>query len=257
MSGDVAPVRPGSAAGHAAQRHLRARRAHRARAAWARSIAATHPDRRLRRHQGAAPDYRRRPRSRWRCSGKEASALHHLHHEAIVRYFVFTVDPALQRPYLAMEFVDGASLSDAAEERGPLGHDAAGCCMQARRLGPAGRARARRRASRHLARQHHPAAAATSARPRIIDFGIARSRAVGGDTLIGGGFAGKYDYVSPEQLGLFGGEVTPRSDIYSLGLVLAQSLRGRPSTWAARQADVSRSAAACPTSPMSTRESGR
>src|SRR6202051_3793867 len=36
---------------------------------------------------------------------KEASALHHLHHDAIVRYYVFTVEPVLHRPYLAMEFV--------------------------------------------------------------------------------------------------------------------------------------------------------
>jgi serine/threonine protein kinase len=41
---------------------------------------------------------------------KEAAALHHLPHDAIVRYFVFSVEPALQRPYLAMEFVDGQSL---------------------------------------------------------------------------------------------------------------------------------------------------
>src|SRR3954470_2641612 len=43
---------------------------------------------------------------------KEASALHHLQHDAIVRYYVFTVEPILQRPYLAMEFVDGRSLHD-------------------------------------------------------------------------------------------------------------------------------------------------
>src|SRR5262245_34474426 len=41
---------------------------------------------------------------------KEASALHHLQHDAIVRYYVFTVEPVLQRPYLAMEFVDGRLL---------------------------------------------------------------------------------------------------------------------------------------------------
>ena len=41
---------------------------------------------------------------------KEASALHSLYHEAIVRYYVFTVEPVLQRPYLAMEFVEGTSL---------------------------------------------------------------------------------------------------------------------------------------------------
>ena len=35
-------------------------------------------------------------------------------------------------------------------------------------------------------------------------------------------------YVSPEQLGLYGGEVSEQSDIYSLGLVLAAALRGKP-----------------------------
>src|ERR1700676_2075717 len=43
---------------------------------------------------------------------REAAALHNLPHDAIVRYFLFTVEPALQRPYLAMEFVDGRSLSE-------------------------------------------------------------------------------------------------------------------------------------------------
>ena len=41
-------------------------------------------------------------------------------------------------------------------------------------------------------------------------------------------FAGKYNYVAPEQLGLAGGEVTAKSDIYSFGLVLAEASRGRP-----------------------------
>ena len=49
----------------------------------------------------------------------EASALHNLYNEAIVRYYVFTVDPATQATYLAMEFVDGQSLSDRLKQ-GPL-----------------------------------------------------------------------------------------------------------------------------------------
>src|SRR4051794_19151868 len=36
---------------------------------------------------------------------REASTLHNLNHSAIVRYFVFSVDPDLARAYLAMEFV--------------------------------------------------------------------------------------------------------------------------------------------------------
>jgi serine/threonine-protein kinase len=65
------------------------------------------------------------------------------------------------------------------------------------------------------------------ARAKIIDFGIARSTQLNEGTVIGSGFAGKHNYVSPEQLGLFGGNVTAKSDIYSLGLVLVQALTGR------------------------------
>ena len=75
-------------------------------------------------------------------------------------------------------------------------------------------------------------------RAKIIDFGIARSATIGGETLIGGNFAGKYNYVSPEQLGLFGGDVKERSDIYSLGLVLAAAMRGRPIDMGGSQMEV-------------------
>ena len=74
-------------------------------------------------------------------------------------------------------------------------------------------------------------------RAKIIDFGIARAATLGGGTIIGGGFAGKYNYVSPEQLGLFGGDVTNRSDIYSFGLVLAGALFGQPIEMGGSQAD--------------------
>jgi hypothetical protein len=76
------------------------------------------------------------------------------------------------------------------------------------------------------------------AKAKIIDFGIARSTRAGDGTIIGGGFAGKHNYVSPEQLGLFGGDVTAKSDIYSLGLVLAQCLLGRPIDMGGSQLEV-------------------
>ena len=43
---------------------------------------------------------------------KEARILNHLSHDALVHYHVFTIDPGIGRPYLAMEFVDGDSLFD-------------------------------------------------------------------------------------------------------------------------------------------------
>jgi serine/threonine-protein kinase len=63
---------------------------------------------------------------------------------------------------------------------------------------------------------------------KIIDFGIAKLADPAVKTVIGDDFAGKYSYASPEQLGMFGGKVDHRSDIYSLGLVLAAAALGEP-----------------------------
>jgi Protein kinase domain len=154
---------------------------------------------------------------------KEASALHHIQHDAVVRYYVFTVEPVLRRPYLAMEFVDGRTLTEMLDE-GPLSFEAARSLLQ------------RLASGLQAAHQHGIVHRDISpdniicpnndvTRAKIIDFGIARTNQHG--TVIGSGFAGKFSYVSPEQLGLFGGDVTGKSDIYSLGLVLAQALTGK------------------------------
>ena len=157
---------------------------------------------------------------------KEASALHHLQHDAIVRYYVFTVEPVLQRPYLAMEFVDGRSLSAILHDNGPLPFEAVRSLMQ--RLA-AGLQAAHERGVIHrdVSPDNIIIPGGDVARAKIIDFGIARSTQLSEGTVIGSGFAGKHNYVSPEQIGLFGGNVTAKSDIYSLGLVLVQALTGR------------------------------
>lgn len=157
---------------------------------------------------------------------KEAAALHNLYNEAIVRYYVFTIDPATQAPYLAMEFVDGQALSDRIGQ-GPMDFEEVDILR--RRIATGLHAA-------HLVGITHRDVSPDNiilpggnvARAKIIDFGIAKSSLMGEGTVIGSGFAGKYNYVSPEQLGLEGGEVTPKSDIYSLGLVLAGALAGRP-----------------------------
>ena len=157
---------------------------------------------------------------------KEASALHYIHHEAIVRYYIFSNDPGTGRHYLAMEFVDGQPLSDLLQ-RGPLGFEAVRL-LQERLAAGLNAAHQHGIIHRDLSPDNVLIPGGDLAQAKIIDFGIARSTRVGDGTIIGSGFAGKYNYVSPEQLGLFGGDVTAKSDIYSLGLVLAQCLTGQP-----------------------------
>lgn len=167
---------------------------------------------------------------------REAAALHDLYNEAIVRYYVFAIDPVTEAPYLAMEFVDGQPLSERIGER-PLTPAEAGILRQrvaqglhaAHRLGIV---------HRDISPDNIILPGGDPARAKIIDFGIARSSLLGEGTVIGSGFAGKYNYVSPEQLGLYGGEVSGRSDMYSFALVLAQAVTGRAIDMGGSQADI-------------------
>jgi serine/threonine-protein kinase len=157
---------------------------------------------------------------------KEASALHHLHHDAIVRYFGIAIDRTLQRPYLAMEFVDGVPLSDMIKQ-GPFSAEKTHLLLRRLATGLQA-AHALGVVHRDMSPDNVILPKGKVRRAKIIDFGIAKSSQFGGGTIIGDSFAGKYNYVSPEQLGLHDGVVTAKSDIYSLGLLIAEVLRGRP-----------------------------
>ncbi|MFS8036540.1 protein kinase domain-containing protein [Xanthobacter sp. AM11] len=157
---------------------------------------------------------------------KEAKALHNLYHEAIVRYYVFSVDPTLKRPYLAMEYVSGPSLS-AMVRNGALDYDSVRV-LGARVAAGLQAAHERGIIHRDISPDNVIIPDADVAQAKIIDFGIARQTRAAEGTIVGDGFAGKYNYVSPEQLGLFGADVTGASDIYSLGLVLVEAITGEP-----------------------------
>lgn len=157
---------------------------------------------------------------------REATTLGRLHHETIVRYYTFSRDPRLGRTYLAMEFVEGISLADRIRDV-PLTAD------EVRRLfakvaDGLALAHSAKVIHRDLSPDNIILRGGDVGRPTLIDFGIARNANVGEGTLIGGGFAGKFNFVSPEQLGMRNREVDGRSDIYSLGLVIAAALRGSP-----------------------------
>jgi serine/threonine-protein kinase len=63
---------------------------------------------------------------------------------------------------------------------------------------------------------------------KVLDFGIAKilqgSALDDGDITHVGQMIGSFDYVAPEQL--FGGAVTPRADIYTLGVVMYEMIGG-------------------------------
>ena len=167
---------------------------------------------------------------------KEARILNHLSHDAIVRYYVFSIDKAIGRPYLAMEFVDGVSLAVRAKDK-PLSAEEFAQLLK-RLADGLHKAHEAGVIHRDMSPDNVILPNSLVANAKIIDFGIARSANVGGGTLLGGSFAGKYNYVSPEQLGLYGGEVTAKSDIYSLALVMVAAMRGKPLDMSGTQVDV-------------------
>lgn len=167
---------------------------------------------------------------------REALTLNRLSNEAIVRYHVFSHDAAANLLYLAMEFVDGPTLRDSMKQR-PLSQQEA-CLLISKVAVGMQVAHSEGVIHRDLSTDNIILAGNSVSKPKVIDFGIARSSEVSDSTLLSSGFAGKYNFVSPEQLGLFGGKVHETSDIYSLGLVFAAALLGRPLDMAGSHADV-------------------
>ena len=155
---------------------------------------------------------------------REASVLRSLNHDAIVRYFVFSAGKPNGVPYFAMEYVAGLHLHDLMR-RGPLSIEQFQV-LQRRLASGLQVAHEAGIIHRDISPDNIILPDGKVERAKIIDFGIARSNNPEG-TLIGDSFAGKLKYTSPEQLGLFGARVTGRSDIYSLGLVLAEAALGR------------------------------
>ena len=155
---------------------------------------------------------------------KESTTLSRLSHEAIVRYHVFTVDPTIGRPCMVMEFVSGTAMSDRIEQ-GPMPADDVRVMLRrvASGLDKAHRAGV---VHRDLSPDNVILEEGMVEHAKLIDFGIAKSTAMGAGTLLQGQFAGKFNWVAPEQLGAFGGVVDGRSDVYSLALVTAGASRG-------------------------------
>ncbi len=155
---------------------------------------------------------------------REARILGQLSDEAIVRYHNFVHDPDLDRFCLIMEFIDGTPLSDHVKANGPISVDEAQRLILRLAEG-LDKAHSREVTHRDLSPDNVMLRGGDVDRPVLIDFGIAKSAEMAEATLHGQ-LAGKFKYISPEQLGHFDGVIGPRTDVYGLALLISAVVRG-------------------------------
>lgn len=156
---------------------------------------------------------------------REAGSLRSVRNDAVVAYDgVFRDEDS--RLYLVMEYVVGPSLAETIRD-GALPPDDI-IRLRDRLAGGLGAAHVKGIVHRDISPDNIILPEGKLENAKIIDFGIAKLTDPTAATIIGDDFAGKYSYVSPEQLGMFGGKVGAASDIYSLGLVLVAAAIGEP-----------------------------
>ena len=156
---------------------------------------------------------------------KEARTLTRLQHEALVQYRVLAQEPQLGVLYIVTEFVDGANLADVLGQQQPTAADLA---LLLRRLASGLRVAHQLGAiHRDMSPDNVLLENGELAQAKVIDFGIAKDLDPGSKTIVGEGFAGKLNYVAPEQLGDFGREIGPWTDVYSLALVILAVALGK------------------------------
>jgi len=156
---------------------------------------------------------------------KEARTLTALRHDALVQYRVLAQEPQLGVLYIVTEYIDGLNLS---QELGRIEAKAGDLLALLRRLAGGLEAAHRHGAiHRDIAPDNVLLDGGRLSQAKIIDFGIAKDITPGSATIVGDGFAGKLNYVAPEQLGDFGRDIGPWTDVYSLGLVVLAIALGR------------------------------
>jgi WD40 repeat protein/tRNA A-37 threonylcarbamoyl transferase component Bud32 len=152
---------------------------------------------------------------------KEAAAAAQLQHPNIVA--LYEVSPFDQQPFLSMEFIGGTSLAERVS-LGPLSGRRA-----AEYLEVTARAVHYAHTRGIVHRDLKPANVLLDEndQPKITDFGLAKQMETESDQTRTGAILGTPSYMSPEQAA-GSKNITPASDVYSLGAVLYELLTGKP-----------------------------
>jgi serine/threonine protein kinase len=136
---------------------------------------------------------------------------------------VLDADPDDDTPYLVVEYVEGPSLQDVVEERGPMApgdlHSVAvGVAAALTAIHGAG----------VIHRDLKPSNVLLSlGLPKVIDFGIARALEATTKHTRPGRWVGTVDFMAPERLDPDVGPVTPAADIFAWGGVIVFAGTGR------------------------------
>lgn len=161
---------------------------------------------------------------------QEATAASHLDHPNIVK--VYNVGAtASGLPFMAMDYLEGRSLSSVIKEKGRLEYfEALNIFVQL----TGALAHAHEKGVIH--RDLKPSNVILSSHgeetdvAKLVDFGIAKVLSQDGHTQAKltqtGDIFGSPHYMSPEQC--LGGELDERSDVYSMGCLMYEALTGRP-----------------------------
>ncbi|CAN5492507.1 hypothetical protein BH23CHL4_BH23CHL4_03810 [soil metagenome] len=165
------------------------------------------------------PEYRRDPASRARFR-QEARRMACIQHPNVARVYDYREDD--DSPWAIIEYVPGDSLKDLVDALGPLEVDL--ISMYLTQIADA-LAQLHDRGMVHLDVKPQNLIVTAGGTIKLIDFGLAQP-GNNPQELIGGLAFGTAAYLSPEQAS--GEQVSPASDVYSLGCVVYELLTGQP-----------------------------
>ena len=167
---------------------------------------------------------------------REAQVVASLNHQNIVG--VFDQGEHEGAPFIVMEYVDGKSLADIVRADGALGADrAASIAIDVAAALDA----AHRQGMVHMDVKPGNVLITDEGQVKLADFGIAKALIGNGETDLtsdNGTVMGTATYISPEQAR--GEKVGPRSDVYSLAVVLYEMMTGSPPFTGESPAEIAR-----------------